>query len=63
MGHMYTVDQANAEAIRRTVADGGEFTGLVELHRHFPLIADGPHARGDRRVDAAGRRNRKHKPT
>ena len=35
---MFAVDEPTAEAIRRE--DGGELAGIVELRRHFPLIAD-----------------------
>jgi hypothetical protein len=42
---MFAVDEATAEAIRRACEDGGELAGVVELRRHFPLIADNSHAR------------------
>lgn len=42
---MFTVDEPTAEAIRCAVEDGGELAGVVELRRHFPLIADNAHAR------------------
>ena len=42
---MFTVDEPTAEAIRRAVDDGGELAGVVELRRHFPLLADNAHAR------------------
>src|SRR5689334_20085208 len=42
---MFTVDEPTAEAIRRAVEDGGELAGVVELRRHFPLIADNANAR------------------
>jgi hypothetical protein len=37
---MFTVDEPTAAAIRRAVEDGGELAGVVELRRHFPLLAD-----------------------
>jgi len=45
MAAMFTVDEPTAEAIRRAVEGGGELAGVVELRRHFPLIADNAHAR------------------
>src|SRR3954447_23438190 len=42
---MFAVDEPNAEAIRRACEDGGEWAGVVELRRHFPLIADNNQAR------------------
>ena len=42
---MFAVDERTAEAIRRAYEDGGELAGVVELRRHFPLIADNSHAR------------------
>jgi hypothetical protein len=42
---MFAVDEPTAEAIRRACEDGGELAGIVELRRHFPLIADNGHAR------------------
>ena len=42
---MFTVDEAAAKAIRRAVENGGELAGVVELRRHFPLIADNEQAR------------------
>ena len=42
---MFAVDEATAEAIRRACEDGGELAGVVELRRHFPLIADNSQAR------------------
>ncbi|MBV8912952.1 MAG: hypothetical protein JOZ05_07945 [Acetobacteraceae bacterium] len=50
---MFTVDEPTAEAIRRAVEDGGELAGVVELRRHFPLIADNANARRCVRVIAA----------
>ena len=37
---MFTVDEPTADAIRRAVENGGELAGVVELRRHFPLLAD-----------------------
>ena len=34
------VDEETAAAIRRAWEEGGELAGVVELRRHFPLIAD-----------------------
>ena len=42
---MFVVDEENATAIRRAWEAGGELAGVVELRRHFPLIADNAHAR------------------
>src|SRR3954471_7829740 len=42
---MFAVDECTARAIRRAYEDGGELAGVVELRRHFPLIADNSHAR------------------
>ena len=42
---MFVVDEETAEAIRRAWEQGGELAGVVELRRHFPLIADNAHAR------------------
>ena len=42
---MFVVDNATAEVIRRTWQEQGELAALVELRRHFPLIADNARAR------------------
>jgi hypothetical protein len=42
---MFAVDEATAHAIRQACQDGGELSGVVELRRHFPLIADNARAR------------------
>ena len=42
---MFAVDEPTAEAIRRACEDGGQLEGVVELRRHFPLIADNSQAR------------------
>jgi hypothetical protein len=42
---MFVVDEETAEAIRRAWEAGGELAGVVELRRHFPLIADNEQAR------------------
>ena len=42
---MFVVDEETAAAIRRAWEEGGELTGVVELRRHFPLIADHAQAR------------------
>ncbi len=34
------VDEATAEAIRRAWQEQGELSALIELRRHFPLLAD-----------------------
>jgi hypothetical protein len=42
---MFAVDEPTAEAIRCAFHEGGELAGIVELRRHFPLIADHASAR------------------
>jgi hypothetical protein len=42
---MFMVDEETAAAIRRAWEEGGELAGVVELRRHFPLIADNEQAR------------------
>lgn len=42
---MFAVDEATAEAIRRTFEEGGELSGVAELRRHFPLPECNEHAR------------------
>ena len=42
---MFVVDEETAAAIRRAWEEGGELAGVVELRRHFPLIADTEQAR------------------
>ncbi len=42
---MFVVDEATAQTIRRAWNEGGEFAGVVELRRHFPLITDPTRAR------------------
>ena len=42
---MFTVDEATAAAIRRAFNESGELSAVVELRRHFPLIADNEQAR------------------
>ena len=42
---MFVVDDATAEAIRRAWQEQGELSALIELRRHFPLIADNASAR------------------
>ena len=42
---MFVVDEEAAAAIRRAWEAGGEPAGVVELRRHFPLIADSEQAR------------------
>ena len=37
---MFVVDAATTKAIRRIRQEQGELSALVELRRHFPLIAD-----------------------
>ena len=45
MTGMFSVDEPTAAAIRRAFDDGGELAGVIELRRHFPLLADNAHAR------------------
>jgi len=42
---VFVVDEETAAAIRRAWEEGGEPAGVVELRRHFPLIADNAQAR------------------
>jgi hypothetical protein len=42
---MFVVDEETAAAIRRAWEAGGELAGVVELCRHFPLIADNEQGR------------------
>ena len=42
---MFAVDEAAALAIRQACQDGGELSGVVELRRRFPGIADNARAR------------------
>ena len=42
---MFAVDEAAALAIRQACEDGGELSGMVELRRRFPGIADNARAR------------------
>jgi hypothetical protein len=42
---MFVVDEETTAAIRRAWEAGGELAGVVELRRHFPLIADNANAR------------------
>ena len=42
---MFVVDEETAAAIRRAWEEGGELAGVVELRRHFPLVADNAQAR------------------
>ena len=42
---MFTVDETTAEAIRRAYEESGELAGVVELRRHYPILADNAHAR------------------
>jgi hypothetical protein len=42
---VFAVDEETAAAIRRAWEAGGELAGVVELRRHFPLIADNEQAR------------------
>ena len=42
---MFVVDEATAEAIRHAWQEQDELSALIELRRHFPLIADNAGAR------------------
>jgi len=42
---MFTVSGSVVEAIRRAYEAGGDLSGVVELRRHFPGIADSENAR------------------
>jgi hypothetical protein len=42
---MFAVDEATAEAIRRAFNEGGEWSAVVELRRHYPGITDHAKAR------------------
>ena len=37
---MFAVDEATAEAIRRTLSEHGELAAVVEFQRRFPGITD-----------------------
>ena len=37
---MFSVDEATAEAIRRTLNESGELAAVVEFQRRFPGITD-----------------------
>jgi hypothetical protein len=55
MTGMFTVDEPTAEAIRRAFEDGGELAGVIELRRHFALIADNANARRCVQTSPGGR--------
>src|SRR4051812_40811811 len=38
---MFTVDEQTVDAIRLAYEGGGELAGVVELRRHFPVLARG----------------------
>jgi len=42
---MFVVDDATADTLHRIWQEEGELSALVELRRHFPLIADNARAR------------------
>ena len=42
---MFMVDEEIAAAIRRAWDEGGELSAVVELRRHFSLVAAGENAR------------------
>jgi hypothetical protein len=42
---MFTVCESEAEAIRHAYEAGGETSAVVELRRHFPIIADNENTR------------------
>ena len=42
---MFAVDEDTAEAIRRALDEGGEWSAVVELRRHYPAITDNAKAR------------------
>jgi hypothetical protein len=50
---MFVVDEATAEAIRRSLDEGGELSAVVELRRHFPAITDNTEARRCVRIIAS----------
>jgi hypothetical protein len=50
---MFVVDEATAEAIRRSLDEGGELSAVVELRRHFPAITDNTEARRCVRIMAS----------
>ena len=42
---MFCLDEKTAAAIRRVFNEDGDLSAVVELRRHFPLIADNASAR------------------
>ncbi len=42
---MFVVDDATADTLRRVWQNQGGLAALIELRRHFPLIADNAKAR------------------
>ena len=42
---MFIVDEASAEAIRRTLRESGEFAATIELRRRFPGVTHTAEAR------------------
>jgi hypothetical protein len=49
---MFAVDEATAEAIRRTFNERGELAAAVEFRQHFPGITDMALARLQARIIA-----------
>ena len=52
---MFLVDEATIEAIRRALDQGGEWSAVVELRRHYPGITDYAKARMCVRIIAGWR--------
>jgi hypothetical protein len=52
---MFLVDEVAADAIRRALDEGGEWSAVVELRRHYPAITDNTKARMCVRIIAGWR--------
>ena len=50
---MFCVEEPVADAIRLAYTESGELAAVVELRRHYPLIANNAHARACVRMIAS----------